>query len=80
MMNHQSNLMLSNEVVEAVREGRFGIHAISKVDEALALLTGENPGEKDAAGQFPTGSINRRVVDQLRRYTEIVQKIHGSRG
>ncbi|MEZ5524228.1 MAG: ATP-binding protein [Pseudomonadales bacterium] len=72
--SNQSNLMLSNEVIEAVEQGLFSIHAISKVDEALALLTGENPGNKDSKGEFPEGSINKRIVDQLRRYTEIVQQ------
>lgn len=77
-VSNQSNLMLSNEVIAAVEEGLFSIHAISKVDEALALLTDQDPGEKDTEGQFPIDSINRRIVDQLRRYTEIVQKTLGS--
>jgi predicted ATP-dependent protease len=76
-VSNQTNLMLSNEVIAAVEEGLFSIHAISKVDEALALLTGQDPGEKDTEGQFPIDSINRRIVDQLRRYTEIVQKTLG---
>jgi len=73
-----SNLMLSNEVIEAVQQGLFSIHAISKVDEALALLADEDPGEKNTNGQFPSDSINGRVVNQLRRYTEIVQKAQGN--
>jgi len=73
--SNQSNLMLSNEVINAVKEGMFSIHAVSKVDEALALLAGVGPGEKDSNGKFPADSINRRIVDQLRRYTEIVQQL-----
>lgn len=73
--SNQSNLMLSNEVIEAVKDGQFSIHAINKVDEALALLAGVDPGSKDSNGQFPPNSINRRIVDQLHRYTEIVQKL-----
>lgn len=73
--SNQNNLMLSNDVIAAVKEGLFSIHAVSKVDEALELLAGVNPGSKDKNGQFPTDSINRRIVDQLRRYTEIVQQL-----
>jgi len=35
------HLMLRRDVIEAVREGRFAIHAVSRFDEAIALLTGE---------------------------------------
>ena len=35
------HLMLRRDVVEAVRDGRFAIHAVSSFDEAIALLTGE---------------------------------------
>ena len=35
------HLMLRRDVVEAVRDGRFAIHAVSQFDEAIALLTGE---------------------------------------
>ena len=39
------HLMLRQEVVQAVAEGRFHVHAVESVDEALALLTG-SPAEK----------------------------------
>ncbi|EGG99163.1 ATP-dependent protease La Type II [gamma proteobacterium IMCC2047] len=76
--SNQSNLMLSSEIIEAVEQGLFSIHAISKVDEALALLSGEDPGAKNKEGVFPDNCINKRIVDELRRYTEIVQRTRGS--
>jgi len=76
--SNQSNLMLSSEIIEAVEQGLFSIHAITKVDEALALLTGEDPGAKNKEGVFPDNCINKRIVDELRRYTEIVQRTRSS--
>ena len=41
------HLMLREDVVEAVRAGRFAVHAVATVDEALRLLTGRD--DVDAA-------------------------------
>jgi len=62
------HLMLSQEVRDAVAAGLFHIHVMETVDEALALLTGEEPGERDATGRFPAGSLNQRVVERLERF------------
>jgi predicted ATP-dependent protease len=44
------NLMLRGDVVQAVRDGKFSIHAVEHVDQAIELLTGVAAGEPDAAG------------------------------
>ncbi|MCO5107215.1 MAG: AAA family ATPase [Burkholderiaceae bacterium] len=36
------HLMLREDVVEAVRAGKFSVHAVASVDEAIALLTGRD--------------------------------------
>lgn len=63
-------LMLREEVVEAVRAGQFHIHAISTVDEGIALLTGIPAGRADAQGRYLTGTISERVSETLREYGE----------
>ena len=59
------HLMLKDAVVNAAREGRFHVYAARTVDEAMELLTGVPAGERDAAGEFPEGTVNRRVEDRL---------------
>jgi lon-related putative ATP-dependent protease len=59
------HLMLRQDVVAAAAAGRFNIYAVATVDEALAVLTGAEPGARDASGQFPAGSINQRVEAEL---------------
>lgn len=43
------NLMLKDEVVQAVKEGSFNIYAISNIDEGLEVLTGKSKEEIDFA-------------------------------
>ena len=43
------NLMLKDEVVQAVKEGSFNIYAISNIDEGLEILTGKSKEEIDFA-------------------------------
>jgi lon-related putative ATP-dependent protease len=59
------HLMLREDVVEAVRAGMFAVYPVATVDQALELLTGVAAGEQDAAGGFPHGSLNQRVVARL---------------
>jgi predicted ATP-dependent protease len=59
------NLMLSPEVREAVTRGRFHIVPVATIDEGISLLTGVPAGAVGRDGQYPAGTINRRVVDRL---------------
>ncbi|MBR9827090.1 MAG: AAA family ATPase [Oceanospirillales bacterium] len=60
------NLMLKAEVVQAVEDGLFHIHAVSSVDECLELLMGRTAGARKADGHFTQRSINALVVKRLR--------------
>jgi predicted ATP-dependent protease len=55
------HLMLREDVVEAVRDGRFRVYAVATVDEGLELLSGRKAGERDADRRFPEGSVNAAV-------------------
>jgi lon-related putative ATP-dependent protease len=59
------HLMLRRDVVKACEEGRFAVHAVETVDEALELLTGLPAGARGADGAFPEGSVNARVEARL---------------
>lgn len=64
------HLMLREDVVQAVRDGKFAIYPIKHVDEALALLMGMPAGERDSDGHYPEGTINYLVDKRLRDYAE----------
>ncbi len=67
----QSNiqhLMLREDIVTAVTEGKFRIHAVAHIDDGIELLTGKPAGKRAADGQFPTGSVNAAVEEKLRLF------------
>lgn len=67
------HLMLSDEVVEAVRAGQFHVYAVSDVREGIELLTGMPAGESDEDGNYPEGTVFARVQAQLDAYAERIK-------
>jgi predicted ATP-dependent protease len=65
------NLVLSDEVIQAVREGRFHIWSVGHIDEGIEVLTGRKAGQRGADGLFEEGSVNSLVDSQLRAYSEM---------
>jgi predicted ATP-dependent protease len=63
------HLMLRDDVIRAVADGRFHVHAVSHVDEAVALLTGVPAGTVGAGPGEP--SVNGRVAARLRELFEL---------
>jgi len=63
-------LMLRTDVVEAAAHGRFAVHAVKTVDEAMAILTGQVAGARDPDGSFPAGTLNAAVERRLADFAE----------
>ncbi|MHB0976106.1 MAG: Lon protease family protein [Candidatus Aquicultorales bacterium] len=64
------NLMLREEIVDAVKAGQFHIWAVSTIDEGLEVLTGRPAGNMGADGKYEVGSINYLVEKKLRDFAE----------
>ncbi len=71
--SNKRNLMLKQEVIDAVDQGLFAIYAISNADEALSLLMRQEAGAMNAEGQYPEGSINFKAVARLKEISEMTQ-------
>lgn len=69
--SNANNLMLSDEVVEAVAAGNFFIYGISTADEAITLLTGITAGVANEEGTYPEETINARVIDRLEAISKL---------
>ena len=65
------HLMLRQDVVDAVAEGKFHVFPVDQIDQGIELLTGLPAGVRDAKGKYPKGSVNRLVEDRL---TETAKK------
>ena len=70
-IQNKKNLNLNDEVVQAVKDGKFHVYAISTIDEGIELLTGVPAGKKDANGNFPAGTINYLAYEKLKKYATV---------
>ncbi len=66
------HLMLKQEVIDAVNDGKFTIYSIDKMEEGLELLTGMEAGVMKDDGTYPENTINFLV---MKRLTEISQAL-----
>lgn len=64
-LSNVKHLMLREDVVQAVRERKFHIHAVATVDQAIALLTGEDAGVGKVGGKFGVNTVNGKVSARL---------------
>lgn len=64
------NLMLKEEVVEAVRAGNFHIYPVKTIDQGIEILTGVKGGRRKPDETFEKGSVNYRVNKRLREIAE----------
>jgi lon-related putative ATP-dependent protease len=69
MIPHQNvqNLMLHEEVIAAVKEGKFHIYPIATIDQGIELLTGKKARDKKEDGSFEKGTVNYLVDQELQR-------------
>ncbi|WP_417686975.1 AAA family ATPase [Pseudidiomarina gelatinasegens] len=70
------NLMLDNEVLQAVRQGKFSVYAVSKVEEAVTLLLGKPAGKADERGRYPKQSVFGMIQQRLDSMREHERQEH----
>ena len=68
--SNMANLMLRENVVEAVVAKKFSLWAIKTINDGIEILTGVPAGERGPNGQFPEGTVNGRVEQRLREFGE----------
>jgi len=64
------NLMLKEEVTDAVKAGEFNIYSVKTIDEGIEFLTGTKAGERREDGTFEEGTVNYLVDKQLKMMAE----------
>lgn len=76
LIPHQNvkNLMLKDEVIEAVKEGNFHIYAVKTIEEGIEILTGMPAGDLDEFGRYEVESVFGKVADKLKRYISLSKK------
>ncbi len=69
------NLMLREDVVAAVEEGRFHVYAVDAIDQGIEILTGVAFGQRDERGKYPESAINHRVEQRLREFAQAQREL-----
>lgn len=59
------DLVLNDEVIDAVKNGMFHIYPISHINEGIELLMQYPAGEKNEQGEFPADSVHGKVYAKL---------------
>jgi lon-related putative ATP-dependent protease len=67
------NLMLKDEVIEAVNNNMFHIYAVKKIEEGIEILTGVPAGEPNSFGEYPKDSIFYLADQKLKEYNKILE-------
>ncbi|MCU0860751.1 MAG: AAA family ATPase [Methanomassiliicoccales archaeon] len=71
------NLMLKEEVLDAIEAKKFHVWSVSTIDEGIELLTGAKAGSRRKDGSFEPGTVNDLVQ---RRLEDMAEKIKEYRG
>lgn len=75
------NLMLREDIVKAVEDGKFHIYAIDTVDDGIEILTGIPAGVPDKHGNYPKNSVNglvkKAIEDYYKQYIHYAKETHG---
>jgi predicted ATP-dependent protease len=68
------DLMLRDEVIEAVAQGRFHIYPVATIEQGIEILTGGRAGKRGATGKFEAGSIFSKVDARLHQMASTLRK------
>jgi len=78
LMPHQNkkDLMLRQDIVKAVKDGKFHIYAIKTIDEGIEILTGMKAGKRLKSGEFEKDTVHyladKTLADYARHWRELI--------
>ncbi len=79
-----ADLMLREDICQAVEDGKFSVWAIDNVDDGIEILTGLKAGAMDKNGKYPRKSVNYAVQQGLAHfykcYARYAKETHGCLG
>ena len=70
------DLMLRDEVIEAVRKGQFHIYPVGTVEQGIEILTGVDAGKGNSRGKYAVGSVFAKVNSRLHEMAQAMRKFH----
>jgi len=68
------DLMLRDEVIDAVAKRRFHIYPVATVEQGIEILTGVGAGKRGKTGKFEPGSVFAAADSRLRTMADTLRK------
>jgi ATP-dependent Lon protease len=68
------DLMLRDEVIEAVAKGKFHIYPVGTIEQGIEILTGVRAGKRLPSGKFEPGSVFAKVDTRLHHMAKALKK------
>jgi len=68
------DLMLRDEVIDAVAQGRFHIYPISTIEQGIEVLTGVRAGRRNGRGKFDPASVFAKVDARLHEMASTLRR------
>jgi ATP-dependent Lon protease len=66
--SNAGDLMLSERVVGACRQGKFHVFAVDNIYDAIELMTGQTAGQADDQGVYPAESLLAKAHDEIENF------------
>jgi lon-related putative ATP-dependent protease len=65
------NLILRQDVIDAIKDAKFSIYPVNHYEEALEILTNIKAGKELGNGKFEKDSLNDRLMQKLAQYAKM---------
>ncbi|MGE5693283.1 MAG: Lon protease family protein, partial [Candidatus Zixiibacteriota bacterium] len=73
-VSNVENLMLKEEVLQAVKAKKFYIWGVKTIEEGIEILTGMPAGQRGKEGKYPEGTVNFLVEKRLKEFGEYLKE------
>jgi ATP-dependent Lon protease len=68
------DLMLREDVLDAVTAGKFHIWPVARIEEGIEVLTGMTAGVRNGDGVFSSGSVFAKVDERLGKMARVMKE------
>jgi ATP-dependent Lon protease len=68
------DLMLREDILDAVAAGKFHIWPVAKIEEGIEILTGMTAGTRNSDGSFPSCTVFAQVDERLSKMARVMKE------
>ena len=72
-----NDLMLKQEVIDAVKKGKFAVYPVQTIEEGVELLMGVPAGKRNKKGEYPANTVFGKADRKLKEYAELIRDFAG---